>query len=167
MDTVTCAFCQKQFTKKRSQIKLSIKHYCSIACSEKGRRMGKNILCSSCGTEVYRSRKDLNGSKSGEYFCSNPCLLKWIYEKYDGHPNWKGGKYPSYREKLIKNDTQPMCLLCTEGDIRMLAVHHVDKNRLNNVVTNLVWLCHNCHYLIHHYKEEEYKLSKKLYGKKV
>jgi hypothetical protein len=36
----------------------------------------------------------------------------------------------------------------------MLAVHHLDEDRANNAVDNLVWMCHNCHHLIHHYPEE-------------
>ena len=26
--------------------------------------------------------------------------------------------------------------------------------RKNNSVSNLIWLCHNCHHLVHHYKNE-------------
>lgn len=43
-----------------------------------------------------------------------------------------------------------MCFRCRVSDIRVLAVHHADENRTNNGVENLIWLCHNCHYLIHH-----------------
>jgi predicted HNH restriction endonuclease len=27
----------------------------------------------------------------------------------------------------------------------------VDKNRKNNKIKNLIWLCRNCHFLIHNY----------------
>jgi hypothetical protein len=40
MDYVACDFCGKKFKRKRSQIKLAIKHYCSPACSGKGKRNG-------------------------------------------------------------------------------------------------------------------------------
>lgn len=43
-----------------------------------------------------------------------------------------------------------MCTLCKTEDKRVLATHHIDRNRLNNSVNNLAWLCHNCHFLVHH-----------------
>lgn len=46
------------------------------------------------------------------------------------------------------------CAKCKSTDKRILAVHHKDRNRQNNTVSNLVWLCHNCHFLVHHYKSE-------------
>jgi hypothetical protein len=27
-------------------------------------------------------------------------------------------------------------------------------HRANNAIENLVWMCHNCRFLIHHYPEE-------------
>ncbi|MBI4281264.1 HNH endonuclease [Candidatus Uhrbacteria bacterium] len=36
---------------------------------------------------------------------------------------------------------------------RVLLVHHIDENRKNNVLSNLVWLCRNCHFLVHKYNE--------------
>jgi 5-methylcytosine-specific restriction endonuclease McrA len=52
--------------------------------------------------------------------------------------------------------------LCGEGDIRMLAVHHIDQDRKNYKVENLVWLCHNCHHLVHHYEVERRRLMEAL-----
>lgn len=167
MDLVICNSCGKKFKRKKSQIKLAVKHYCSISCSEQGRRKGRDVLCSTCGIEVYRPLKQINGSKSGKYFCTKKCLLRWIHKKHDGHPNWKGGKHV-YRNILIKSDPNKIfCLLCKESNLLMLVVHHLDKNRLNNNINNLVWLCHNCHFLIHNYLVESKKLSSILYAKKV
>ena len=44
--------------------------------------------------------------------------------------------------------------LCKTVDTRVLAVHHIDGNKKNNVVDNLAWLCNNCHHLVHHYPDE-------------
>jgi hypothetical protein len=30
----------------------------------------------------------------------------------------------------------------------------LDEDRSNNRLDNLIWLCHNCHYLIHHHDDE-------------
>ena len=77
------------------------------------------------------------------------------------HPQWKNGK-GAYREMMLRSKKKRHihCTRCGFNDIRALLVHHKDRNRENNALKNLVWLCHNCHYLVHHYKEELEKLSK-------
>ena len=42
-----------------------------------------------------------------------------------------------------------MCGICKISDKRVLVVHHVDSNRKNNTFKNLMWLCRNCHCLVH------------------
>lgn len=160
-----CVMCKKKFLRKLSQVLLGGGNYCSNICRYAGRKNGKTVLCVSCGNEIYRPHKQLNGSKSGKHFCTKKCQLSWISKEHNGHPNWKGGKF-SYRDILLKTKgVKNECLLCREGDVRMLAVHHIDKNRLNNNLSNLVWLCHNCHFLVHFYKNEEGLLLKKLHDK--
>jgi predicted HNH restriction endonuclease len=44
----------------------------------------------------------------------------------------------------------------------MLIVHHVDENRSNNDPENLIWLCYNCHHLVHNYQKEKAKLNQTL-----
>jgi hypothetical protein len=82
--------------------------------------------------------------------------MKWHNSNYIGtkHPNWKTGEY-SYKGVLLQNKIQAICVLCKKDDMAVLTVHHIDKNRKNNKVSNLAWLCHNCHFLVHHYPEEE------------
>jgi hypothetical protein len=52
-----------------------------------------------------------------------------------------------------------ICRLCKTEDCRVLAVHHSDRNRQNNTLGNLLWLCHNCHHLVHRYEPEREKLA--------
>lgn len=156
-----CKVCSIRFLRKKSQILYSGGNFCSNKCRTLGRRTGKYTQCSFCGIEIYQSLSQLKKSKSGNHFCSKGCLFKWIYNKYDGHPNWKGGHH-NYRDKLKKITKIPICHYCGEKDQRMLVVHHIDKNRKNNSLNNLVWLCHNCHYLIHNYEQEKNKFTRKL-----
>jgi predicted HNH restriction endonuclease len=44
----------------------------------------------------------------------------------------------------------------------MLVVHHIDENRNNNNHENLIWLCYNCHHLVHNYPDEKAKLNQTL-----
>ncbi len=67
----------------------------------------------------------------------------------NNHPLWKGGE-GSYRQKMKRSSCPPVCAHCGITNERVLAVHHKDRNRKHNDLENLMWLCHNCHYLEHH-----------------
>ena len=70
----------------------------------------------------------------------------------------------SYKEILKRNSQIRKCSLCAKDDKRILIVHHIDKNRKNNRVSNLSWLCMNCHFLVHHYTEVEKVFLNKIHG---
>lgn len=83
-----------------------------------------------------------------------------MYTQED-HPNWRGGE-SSYRRVMNASERDKKCTLCLTKDYRVLAVHHIDKNRKNNDLSNLSWLCHNCHYLVHHFEEARVKFMKQI-----
>ena len=68
----------------------------------------------------------------------------------------------AYRRILISSGEIKKCILCKIEDFKVLSVHHIDKNRKNNNISNLTWVCQNCHYLIHHCLTEENKLMAKI-----
>lgn len=110
-----------------------------------------------CGKKVYKSQADLRKSKSGMRFCSKSCQTIWrntIAFVGENHANWKTG-VTAYRRLLNLSGKIKECTLCKNKDVRVLIAHHLDHDRDNNKSNNLIWLCCNCHYLIHHYKEEE------------
>lgn len=158
MVRVSCKCCQKEFEAKPSWLKKGHGIYCSNECSFKSRKQGKTVTCAICGKETYKQRRALQRSKSGKFFCGKSCQTVWRNNEYirDKHPNWKGGTH-SYRLDMLKNGPDPMCILCKSTDTRTLAVHHIDENRKNNEIENLAWLCHNCHHLVHHHKDERAK----------
>lgn len=94
--------------------------------------------------------KFIKKSKSGKFFCNKSCQTIWRNKYFSGskHPMWKGGIH-SYRTAIKRFGKKTQCKLCNIKDIRLLAVHHLDKNRKNNKKENLIWLCHNCHHLVH------------------
>jgi len=160
MYRVRCSFCEKVFYKKKSQIAYCKNNFCSPACQYKAARKGEYIKCFTCGKSIYKSKKELLRSKSKKYFCSHMCSNLYISKNQvgSGHPNWKGGMF-SYRNMLKRQKLKEKCLLCFKKDSRILVVHHIDKNRKNNNLDNLMWLCRNCHFLVHNYKNESKKIA--------
>jgi hypothetical protein len=111
--------------------------------------------CHHCGKRIYRSLGDIRKSRSKLFFCDHSCRVSWTNSLRTGdkHPNWKHGG-SDYRSVLLRSGSEPICQRCGNADLRVLAVHHLDQDRANNRLDNLVWMCHNCHYLIHHFQEE-------------
>jgi len=151
-----CEVCSSDFKTKPFFVKRGGGKYCSKECHYKGLKTGKLVHCSLCDKEVYKSQKALRVSKSKKYFCGKSCQTKWRNSIFVGekHANWKTGKH-SYRSVLTRNKIPKVCRLCKTKDERILAVHHIDKDRLNNKLNNLTWLCHNCHFLVHNYNAGE------------
>ncbi|MBI4238128.1 MAG: HNH endonuclease [Deltaproteobacteria bacterium] len=57
--------------------------------------------------------------------------------------------HSAYRQLLRRHGTPEICNRCGLADVRVLVVHHRDRNRKNNTIENLEWLCQNCHCLEH------------------
>ena len=135
--------------------------FCSKECQYEGQKNGKVVKCFLCRKEVYKRGHAFKTSKSGKLFCNKSCQTKWRNTFFSGpkHANWKYGSY-SYRTIIMRQSIPKICRLCKTKDIRVLAVHHIDKNRKNNKISNLAWLCHNCHLLVHHYDAERNKFER-------
>lgn len=155
MPIVNCKICKQEFYTKPSWLKNGYGKYCSQKCNHESQKNGKVFECFICKTQTYKSLKDQNKSKSGNFFCSKTCQTIWRNTTYigDKHANWTSGEF-SYKQILLRSGNKVLCNKCKSVDKRVLAVHHKDRNRQNNSVSNLVWLCHNCHFLVHHYKNE-------------
>lgn len=153
MPLIKCKRCKKEFYAKPSQVKLGWGKYCSSKCQYEAQKKGKFIACDICGKETWKAPKQIEHSKSGKFFCSKSCQTLWRNKEFRGprHGNWKGGARVHYKKILIENNVKLICKLCGCNDERMLVVHHLDRNRKHNDIKNLVWLCHNCHHLVHCY----------------
>ncbi len=160
---VACKICSTEFYGKPFFLKRGYAKYCSEKCMRLASKTGKIVQCHACGKDVYKTKKALRVSKSKTYFCTKSCQTKWRNSIFIGpkHANWKDGS-ASYRGVMIRNKVPKICGICKTTDERVLAVHHIDRNRKNSAVSNLAWLCHNCHFLLHHYKEIEKKFMEAL-----
>ncbi len=155
MPQMNCPTCTKAFSAKPSRVLKGWDKFCSNSCKNQGQKTGKIVKCYTCKKQIYKTLTDQNRSISKKYFCNKSCQTVWRNSLYleEKHTNWKGGEN-SYRDILRRTNVVPECSKCHSADLRTLAVHHKDKDRSNNAVSNLIWLCHNCHFLVHHYKNE-------------
>lgn len=161
MPIVACRLCKKEFYAKPNWLKIGHGKYCSRVCTGLARRNGKKVKCAICSKVVYKTLKSIKGSQGGKLFCGKKCSLMWhnSYFVREKHGNWKTGEF-SYKRHVLRNGVKAYCRLCGKSDHRILLIHHLDKKRTHNTLRNLTWLCHNCHFLVHQYKEKENALAK-------
>jgi hypothetical protein len=126
--------------------------------------------CGYCGKTVAR----LGNRRYKNVYCSRDCADRGhsVLMTGKGNSNFINGEayfpYPAgwnrnYKES-IRNLYDKRCQLCgvTEGEKR-LHVHHIDWNKTNLDLYNLIPLCHLCHRKCHTTKERSSKeLLKKL-----
>lgn len=139
-----CITCGDEFYAFPSYIKKckargSLPKYCGMKCYDKSDE--KNPFFGKAHTDD--SIKKMSESTSRSRFKSG-----------EGNPNFTrfgeefvGKSFHWIREKIFK--TVGRCQHCGIDDHRLLTVHHKDRNRKNNDITNLVLLCWNCHALEH------------------
>lgn len=164
--TLRCNLHNKEFTVNAECFMRGTKDVrssCPI-CSEevKNKELEKSRFttnCAYCGQEIVRSKSKAENSRSGLYFCcrEHKDLAQRIEsgEKFDIiRPIHYGSDYGDYRLRAFKN-YEHKCACCGwNEDTRILEVHHIDSNRENNEIDNLIILCPTCHRKItlHYYQ---------------
>lgn len=150
MPYVECKICKKSFYAKPRHLKIGWGKYCSKQCQNESQKTGQFLPCKICASIVWRSQKEIRKSVYKNFFCSKSCQTVWRNKTYieERHSGWINGK-STYRNIIKRRNINQICSNCSLTDVRVLIVHHIDRNRTNNKVSNLIWLCRNCHYLIH------------------
>lgn len=121
--------------------------------------------CAHCGKHITRTLSQLNKSKSGRVFCSRSCAASYNNSEYrtgENNPNWIDGAFRGkYYINVAFRAYKAKCSMCGLDEECCLEVHHVDGDRSNNTVNNLIILCANCHSRIHRggYKITEQMLN--------
>ena len=142
-----CAFCGKTFHFKKKEAM-----YCSAKCSFAAR--SKPLICEICGAEFVRPPCHATGHR----YCSRECTSKAmsIYNTGENHPNWNGGVWHSegYIFNRVNGTYKGVHRLVMERHIgRKLSddeiIHHLDGNKTNNSIENLVIVSRSEHIEIH------------------
>jgi endogenous inhibitor of DNA gyrase (YacG/DUF329 family) len=128
-----CEWCGKMFERPPS----TAGRFCSNHC--KGLWMLSFTApkkCAECGIE-FETKRHLAGRAK---YCSPKCSAAVAKRARKRHP--KVSKLMQGREKI--------CAACGyDSHPEILHIHHKDRDRSNNVDTNLEYLCPNCHALVH------------------
>jgi ribosomal protein L31 len=114
------------------------------------------LRCANCGKEVNKFPSTIKKSKTGNVYCTKSCANSKnnsLFKSGKNHPNYVNGSH-SYREVKLRV-SENKCEDCKLNDFRTLEVHHLDGNRKNNDISNLVLLCANCHKIRHHNKRKK------------
>ena len=95
----------------------------------------------------FKVKKDSPREKTT---CSHSCANVY-FRSGKNNPNWKDGlKLDSRYRRLAFENYKHECYLCRFNKKYALVVHHIDENRNNNKLDNLIILCANCHYGVHY-----------------
>lgn len=148
-----CEECGKEF---HPRDKNHGKRFCSRECLLAWRARQRKVKCIVCGKEFLRDN-------ANEKFCSQECwhtynvgsqqatFNNWLttdkrgYTRFTvGHPKHTG----EYLHNVIWREVYPdgVCQICGKP---IEAVHHIDDNKSNNDIKNLIGLCNSCHHKIH------------------
>lgn len=102
-------------------------------------------LCPVCNKEfsyIFRVNKEPTT-------CSRGCANTY-FRSGENNPNWNGGT-STYRSKVDLTK----CVSCGYSEIpQILEVHHIDRNRKNNNLSNLLVLCPTCHCREHYFAKD-------------
>jgi hypothetical protein len=136
-----CFSCKKEFISKKSPT--SPQKFCSRQCCAEVKKKTIERTCHECKKIFYITPFRLAEGSGRGTFCSRKCLLeKW-------NRNSINAQCPgSYRQNAWKI-FEKRCYDCGIKDERVLLIHHIDGNRKNGLIENLIPICHNCHAIRH------------------
>lgn len=178
---VICSCCGVEFERSLNHFnkqKNKEVFYCSKRCSNEKRKTGEETKCLTCGTVVYRSKALIDRAVNGIFFCSKKCAGEYRKNNEITNICIECGigfhKSPALSEsskfcsrkcfyKHIQSSGRvyysklkgSYCEVCgfIPQDFCQLDIHHKNKDRSNNELSNLLTICANCHRLLH--KEEK------------
>lgn len=137
-----CLICKKQIYKRPGEIERNNgRVFCSTTCYGISCRNEKP--CIICSKPIL--------SSANKKTCSRACAnkhRKGIKYKLN-RPRDKVKSYQALKVRLLKARGE-VCERCGYDKYEILHVHHKDKDRFNNNLSNLELICPNCHYEEHY-----------------
>ncbi len=134
-----CEICSTEFELISSRLNKA--KYCSRKCYYKSQRKKGTVKfnCEHCNKEFLGSPSQVGKRK----YCSKNCTTKEKHKNFN--PN-----FTTVRKSMLRRNLINICNRCEYSEFPViLGVHHKDRNRNNNNISNLEVLCPNCHSLEH------------------
>ena len=140
---VNCGYCKKEFLRANCR-KIKTKPFCTKKCADSSRSTLIDVDCAYCKGEIKIRSKLLLKSKSGLAFCDRKCkdLAQRINSGIPISPEIYGTGI-QFKQNLEKS--KGSCSSCGKCQKYTLNIHHIDGDRSNNNLNNLIVLCSNCH----------------------
>lgn len=142
-----CELCGKPFYR----IQVRGHAYCSQSCYWKAKSQKVECICLICGKAFKRSPSIVQ--KGNVKYCSKKC--QGIDITGENHPKYQGGTTADgYHIVRFQGKAQRMHRLIIEAHVgRKLRkneiVHHIDRNRSNNDISNLMVMTRSDHAALH------------------
>ncbi len=152
-----CLHCQNKFSADPKEVKRGNAKFCSRSCSSKHAAAQRpkpepNVECAWCQKKFYRNESGKTLSKSGLFFCTRAC--KDRAQALDGleqlHLPHFGSGIHCYRDIAFRTKPKQGERCNYNANEAAIIVHHKDRNRDNNNISNLEVLCCNCHAIEHY-----------------
>ena len=140
-----CAHCEEHFPARVSEVRRGGAKFCSISCGTSYRNIHNNPTKSQeVKDKIKANHAHLSGENHPNFGKKGVLASGYI----DGRHSYSKGH--SYRGIALANKDHK-CEVCgIELSINEIEVHHKDKNRKNNDLSNLMVACCDCHRNILH-----------------
>lgn len=152
--------CGKEFYIQPSRV--GRKKYCCKACFYKYRSrpsgLTYNIVNENEGW-FDKGQKPWNAGTRGVVKANSGSIKK--EERRSPETEFKYVNGNGYRHLLKKGILSQKCVICGKTNLKRLQVHHIDGNRKNNDIKNLVVVCRPDHLWLHGRKERQYVEGRK------
>lgn len=155
---INCLNCGKEANIENKEIARGFGKFCNRKCSATYNANHRpkpepNVSCAHCGVKFYVNDSKKKNSKSGLYFCCR--AHKDVAQRIGGikeiMPPHYGIGTGEHRYREIAFAAKPKkCERCGYDKHEAgIVVHHKDRNRENNDISNLEVLCAICHNIEH------------------
>lgn len=148
---VNCNYCNKVILKSKHLLKGQTKFYCDCKCRASSRKVRIKVICTYCKQKFEITPSDKKKSRSGLFFCSRQCkdnAQKIDFGLIQIQPNHYNKGESEYRNRALEKYGKK-CSHCKYDEFEEgLDVHHIDEDRNNGNIDNLLVLCARCHVLV-------------------
>lgn len=146
---INCAYCGRETEKHPCEIKK--RNYCSTKCFDNFRKSNPDIcspktfrvVCETCGKEFKREKWAIRG----HVYCSSSCFGKSILT--DGYINDSGYKIIRVNGRRMREHRYFMERKIGRPLLENEMIHHIDHDKTNNDLSNLMIVTRQEHGKIH------------------